>query len=262
MGARFAFKHEGNSLVLVRPVRDFGMVSTYTLDGTRVTSRIPGRLCEGEPQTHETVAWEGDALVLTVIGQTPPGATEMRAGGTKRIFRFESPDRLVVEATMMQSGQPRQVGFVYRRSNDPLPPPRPALPVAGVPATIGQLAWLGTTWVGTTGQVTTEERWTPAASGGMLAVARTLRGTVMASFEFLCIAEREGTLVYIAMPDARMPPTFFALTQLSATSAQFENPGHDYPKIIRYALTPDGSLETTISGAGGARPQSVVLKKQ
>jgi hypothetical protein len=32
--------------------------------------------------------------------------------------------------------------------------------------------------------------------------------------------------------------------------------------MIRYTRLPDGSLETTIAGEGGQRPQSVVLKKQ
>ena len=58
-----------------------------------------------------------------------------------------------------------------------------------------------------------------------------------------------------------MPATTFVLTALTPTSATFENPGHDFPKMIRYAQTADGGLETTIAGADGARAQTVALKK-
>ena len=52
------------------------------------------------------------------------------------------------------------------------------------------------------------------------------------------------------------------LTSLTAESVTFENPAHDYPKMIRYTRMPDGSLQTTISAGGDVRAQSVVLKKQ
>lgn len=95
-----------------------------------------------------------------------------------------------------------------------------------------------------------------------MATARTMRGSSVTSFEFLCIAERDGSLAYIALPDGRTTPTVFMLTQLTATSATFENPAHDFPKLIRYTHTADGGLETMTAGAGGARAQTVVLKKQ
>ena len=84
----------------------------------------------------------------------------------------------------------------------------------------------------------------------------------MLAFEFLCIAERDGSLVYTAMPNGRTPPTHFMLTSISGDAATFENPSHDYPKMIRYTKKPDGSLETTIAGEGGQRAQSVLLKRQ
>jgi hypothetical protein len=52
------------------------------------------------------------------------------------------------------------------------------------------------------------------------------------------------------------------LTTLDETSATFENPSHDFPKKIRYALRPDGALEATISGAANQKPVSFVFKKQ
>lgn len=130
-------------------------------------------------------------------------------------------------------------------------------------AHIGQVEWIGTTWVGTNARnVTVEERWTPPASGAMLGMGRTLRDGQMRSFEFLCIVEREGSLAYVAMPNARTPATVFMMTSITADSVTFENPSHDYPRLIRYARLPDGSLQTTISAGGEERAQSVVLRKQ
>jgi uncharacterized protein DUF6265 len=130
------------------------------------------------------------------------------------------------------------------------------------PATIDRLSWLPGTWIGGGGPVAVEERWTPAGGGAMLAVSRTVRGGRMVAFEFLCITERQGSLVYTAMPNGRSPATDFLLTAIDATSATFENPAHDFPKTIRYALKGDGTLDATISGASGERAQTFSFKKQ
>jgi Domain of unknown function (DUF6265) len=126
-------------------------------------------------------------------------------------------------------------------------------------ATVAQLAWLAGTWNGGAGPVSIEERWTPPAAGAMLAVSRTLKGDRMVAFEFLRIVERDGSLVYIAQPGGR-PPTEFTLTAISADSATFENPMHDFPKMIRYSKRADGSLEARVSD-GGQKGETFLFKK-
>jgi hypothetical protein len=183
----------------------------------------------------------------------------------KRLLRLDTPDTLIVEGTTSVAGQPRQVGTVYRRSTEALPPLAATLPATRASASIADVAWVGGTWLsepGTATAPTTEERWTPPAGGAMLAISRTTRGTSMTAFEFLCIVERDGSLVYRAMPNGRAPATEFVLTQLTADSATFENPSHDYPKVIKYSQRGDASLETMISGAANQRTVTVVLKKQ
>jgi Domain of unknown function (DUF6265) len=128
-------------------------------------------------------------------------------------------------------------------------------------ATIADLGWLAGDWAGTQGRATIEERWTPAAGGAMLAVSRTIKDDRLAAFEYLRIVERDGGLVYIAQPNGR-PPTEFVLTAMTADSATFENPAHDFPKMIRYTRRPDGSLEARVSGAGGERPQTFIFTRQ
>jgi hypothetical protein len=132
---------------------------------------------------------------------------------------------------------------------------------AAARGTLPQLAWLAGDWVGTMGRASIEERWTPAAGGAMLAVARTVKDDRLAAFEYLRIVERDGSLVYIAQPNGR-PPTEFTLTHITADSVTFENPSHDFPKMVRYTRRPDGSLEARVSGAGGERPQTFVFARQ
>ncbi|HEX6323465.1 MAG TPA: DUF6265 family protein [Vicinamibacterales bacterium] len=264
-GARFSIDVAGGSLTLTRMSRDGAFPVTMPVGGAPVRVRTPGRTCEGDAARIETVAMEGDALAYTLVGTVAPGATEPRIINVKYLMRAESPGTISVQGTMVRQGEAQAVGTVYRRSTEKMPAPAaPApLPVKGVPATIAQAAWIGATWIGAgANNLTVEERWTPPASGAMIGVGRSLRGPQMADLEFLCIVEREGTLVYAAMPWARSPATPFVLTSVTADSVTFENPSHDYPKLIRYARLPDGSLQTTISAGGDLRAQTVVLKKR
>jgi len=126
--------------------------------------------------------------------------------------------------------------------------------------TIAQLGWLAGTWTGGDGPTRFEERWTPPAGGAMLAVSRTLKGDRMVTFEFLRIVERNGALIYIAQPNGR-PPTEFTMTAITADSVTFENPMHDFPKMIRYTKHADGSLEAQVSD-GGAKRETFLFKQR
>jgi len=140
---------------------------------------------------------------------------------------------------------------------------QPQAPQRAAPAraTLGQLTWLAGDWAGTMGRSSIEERWTPAGGGAMLAVSRTIAGERLVAFEFLRIVERDGGLVYIAQPNGR-PPTEFVLTAIDGNTATFENPAHDFPKMIRYTRREDGSLEARVSGANGERAQSFLFTRQ
>jgi hypothetical protein len=128
-------------------------------------------------------------------------------------------------------------------------------------ATIGDVAWLAGTWISVDGARTVEEHWTPPAGGAMLAVSRTIAGGRLSEFEFLRIVERDGRLIYLAQPNGR-PPTEFAMTRVDSTSVTFENPKHDFPKVIRYTARADGTLVASIAGTGGARERSWVFARQ
>ena len=260
LGERFAIRHSGETFTMVRPVRGTTVLTSFTLDGKEARVRVPGGLCLGEAQTLEAATRDADAIVLAINGTVPAGGGPVQKREIRRTLRLADKDTLLVETRMMVGGEPRPVATLYKRSSESIPDPPAA--AAQTPAMVGQLAWLAGTWSGTEKTTTVEERWTPASGGAMLAVARTMTNNVMGSFEFLCIVERGGTLVYQAMPGGRSPATDFTLTSATADSVTFENPAHDYPKAVRYAKLADGSLQTTISAEGGQRARSFVLKKQ
>jgi hypothetical protein len=159
------------------------------------------------------------------------------------------------------AGQRQLVRKVHMRSTETQTTASQTTPIKRAVADIARVAWISGTWIGSSGSTTVEEQWTSVAGGSLLGIGRTLRNNAMTSFEFLRISERDGTLVYTALPNGRTP-TDFTLTAISADGATFENHAHDYPQVIRYARRADGSLETTISGAKNERAHSVVLKRQ
>jgi hypothetical protein len=261
-GARFWITHQPNSVVVVRPVRDTASVATHVPDGSESRTRVPGGTCLGDSTVTTSVTVAGSELVHTLVSQITPGASAPTARGLKHTFRLLGPDTLLVETTTASpQGQVSKVATIYKKGSEPQPPTVTA-PVKVASASLAQMSWLSGTWAGTTATVSTEERWTPATGGAMHGVSRTMRGPSLTAFEFLCIAEQHGGLVYTAMPNARTPATDFFLTAIDAASATFENPLHDFPKMIRYVLKPDGSLDAVISGGGGQRSTTFTFKKQ
>jgi hypothetical protein len=268
-GDRFALRPEGKNMALVRPVRGRATALTvvFPTDGTETTVLSPSRPCMGQSGQLISMAWEGDVLRYSIVGTVAPGATTPTRPATPFGYRFRSmsADTLVIETSMRDAatGQPKAVGTIYQRSTEALPEDPPSAPKAPpvAPARIADVAWIAGDWINATATGSIEERWSTGAGGGMIATSRTLRGDVMTEFEFLCISEREGTLVYTAMPNAGAA-TDFTLTKFDADSATFENPAHNFPKMIRYAKRPDGGMDASISGGGTSKPIVFSFKRK
>lgn len=261
-GAEITIWHDGNTFTVTRVFTGGGATVTHALDGTETRSRTPGRLCEGDSQSVWTAAWHDSAVVTTLVGAVPPGATTPTKMDVRAAFRAATADTMTIELTFRTAGstEPRIVSATYKKSGPPAG--RPPAPVSATPATLAQIDWLAGTWIGTSGTSAFEERWTPPGGGSMLAVARSLRNGVMNAFEFLCIVQRNGGLVYTAMPNGRQPATDFTLTKIDQNSVTFENPAHDFPKMVRYTLGADGTLEAVVSGTGKQKPQVFRFRKQ
>jgi hypothetical protein len=261
-GPEFVIRQNAGTFSITRALGDAMMTTTHPLDGSEVRLRQPGRLCEADAESVFTAGWEGEAVRVSLVGSAPPGGGAVVKREFLWRFTMPAPDTLLLEASVpiTSRGTGRWVSTTYKRKG---PPPAPTPPAAKpTPATIGQIGWLAGVWTGTLGPNDIEERWTPPAGGSMLAISRTIRAGVMNAFEFLCIVEREGGLVYVAMPNGRQPATDFVLTKIEGESLTFENPAHDFPKMIRYTRRPDGSLEAVISGDAKRKPISYVFKKQ
>jgi hypothetical protein len=262
-GPTFGLRVNATHGVVQRAMRGETAELSLPLDGTPATFRFSARPCEGDQQYIETLSWENGGLALKRTGVVAAGGGPVRPVTAGLTFRPGPDETLVVEGRMAQrGGEPIPVATVYRRSPTPMPDPpaRPTIKMAE--ATIAALAWLPGTWSGLNGQVTVEERWTPVASGSMQGMGRTLRGEAQVAFEFFCVAERDGSLVYTAWPNARTTPTSFYLTSATADVATFENPEHNFPQVVKYTRLPDGSLQTTIRATDGSRATSFTMTKQ
>jgi len=261
-GPTINIQHTGHTVTISRIINGVTAHVTHPLDGSESRSRTPGRLCHGDSQFVWTAAWQGDAILTTLVGSHAPGAAAMTKMDVKAAFRLQSPDTLAVEMTYRTAGspEPRTRTTLYKKTGPATPPPSAA--ATPLQAGIDKAAWLAGTWVGTTGTSTSEERWTPSAGGSMLAISRTMRNGNLNAFEFLCIVERNGGLVYQAMPNGRQPATDFTLAEIGTTSLTLENPAHDFPKKIRYALDAEGTLQAVVIGSSGEKPLVFTFRRQ
>jgi hypothetical protein len=137
-------------------------------------------------------------------------------------------------------------------------------PAATAEIGIGALAWLEGTWNCISGpNELVEERWSSLRGGMMLGSGRTLRRGEEAeravAFEFLRIEIRSGEVVYIAQPGGRAPGTEFVLRSASDTAWSFENPAHDFPRLIHYERLDDARMRVQLSGEEQGTPTELSL---
>jgi hypothetical protein len=125
-------------------------------------------------------------------------------------------------------------------------------PIAALPASIADLAWLSGCWASADQAAGSGEQWMSPAGGTMLGVSRTISDGKTVAFEFIRIVQTDdGGLVFIASPSGQNT-TGFALVSVNEKEVIFENPDHDYPQRIIYRLLTDdqllGRVEGTING--------------
>jgi hypothetical protein len=219
-------------------------LSPCPLDGREHRESVPGHGSEPPADIVTRGAWCEDGLLVTIRRSTAQEDGQVRSITIEKRLSLDASGRLLVRTS--PGGQEAARVSVYRRQ------PRAAgTRTPGPMAKIAQLEWLAGPWRMQRGETAVEEWWSPPAGGAMLAISRTVRGDRLLEFEYLRIVEREGSLVYIAQPNGR-PPTEFALTAIGPDSARFENPAHDFPRVIEYVRQDEGVLEATVSD-GAAR---------
>jgi len=240
-GTRFVAKLEDDVLELAQE-RPGGVIERVliALDGSASVQDVGGK-------TRTSSGRFQDGVLYSEVCIEPSDPGQKWAPIVSQYTYTRTAEGLSVHMQMVEPSQVENQSL-YRRPQDV---PR----VAQASAKLEQLAWLSGAWTGTMGNASLEERWSPIAGGAMLAVSRTISGQRMVAFEYLRIVERDGGLVYVAQPNG-VPPTEFVLTQSEEGRARFENPLHDFPQRIEYALHGEAGLRATISDLSGGRART------
>lgn len=116
---------------------------------------------------------------------------------------------------------------------------------------LAKLEWLKGRWTRTNtkqGQ-TAFEIWQKTASGEFTGKGISMRGADTSFVEKLSIMAKDGEIYYIADVPENRHPVYFKFIELTDTSFVCENPAHDFPKRISYALV-GSQLTAVISGDG------------
>jgi hypothetical protein len=114
---------------------------------------------------------------------------------------------------------------------------------------VAQLSWLAGSWSDDHDAEVVSEHWTAPLEGVLYGFGFTYGPDRPIGHEVMRISARDGALRFTAWPEGQAR-TEFTLSDLGESSATFENPGHDFPKRVRYAR--DGAVLTaSISGDPG-----------
>lgn len=114
------------------------------------------------------------------------------------------------------------------------------------------LSWLGGEWTRTTSRGTAVERWTRVSDGTMEGVGEVTVGGSTRVTEHLRLLHFGRDVFYLAKPAENPLPTAFRLTELTDSTAVFENRSHDFPQRIRYRRIGPDTLSARIEGPRGA----------
>ena len=125
--------------------------------------------------------------------------------------------------------------------------------------TMKNVAWFVGQWRSpASDKMLSEEHWSEPAGGAMIGMFRLVNGEKPVVYEFLLIEESaDGVYMRLrhfktAMAEVEKEPIRLKLIRASASEAVFENPDHEKPKRITYALAkPDQvvvSVETMRDG--------------
>jgi len=93
------------------------------------------------------------------------------------------------------------------------------------------------------------EIWSKVSDTEMAGLGINLKGTDTSFVEKMKIIVKDNVIYFVADVPENNTEVFFKLTSQYDTSMTFENPEHDFPKKISYAMAGE-KLKATISGDG------------
>ncbi|MEL1265999.1 DUF6265 family protein [Pseudoxanthomonas putridarboris] len=112
-------------------------------------------------------------------------------------------------------------------------------------AQAGELDWLAGHWCGMRGKTFNEETWMASRGGLLVGMHRDTRDGKATGFEFMRIARQDGQWVFLAQPDGGAAVAFPA-TSVTADSAEFSNPRHDFPRRVIYRRVDADTLHARV----------------
>ena len=115
---------------------------------------------------------------------------------------------------------------------------------------VEDLSWLAGCWRTSAEGSIVEECWLKPSGGMLLGVGRTVDDDGGTFFEFMRIADSDSGPVFWASPLGREAVPFRA-AETGPASVTFENPEHDFPQRVEYALDEAGRLHAKASGLDG-----------
>lgn len=124
-----------------------------------------------------------------------------------------------------------------------------------------KLDWILSTWQRTNVRpgTTAFESWTKESDSVYSGMGWTMKGTDTTFVEKLRIEIKEDKVYYVADVSHNATPTYFLMTEITASGFKSENPDHDFPKQINYALKDD--VITAIISDGGDKKVGFVFKR-
>ena len=117
---------------------------------------------------------------------------------------------------------------------------------------VNEFGWLAGTWK-VTGKASYEVWKIGKDRKTLEGISFNLKGADSVVTEKAKIINENGSFYY-NVEAGDQPEVSFKIVRYTAKAFTAENPQHDFPKIIRYTLKPDGSMNAEIEGDGKVIP--------
>jgi hypothetical protein len=125
-----------------------------------------------------------------------------------------------------------------------------------------KISWLTGCWEMSESDFTVTELWMAPSGGIMIGLSQTVSDDKTSGYEFLRIEEKDGKLVYTAIPSGQTETSFYQV-QLNDTMVVFENMEHDFPQRIIYTLLNKDSFNARVEATenGGLKGFDLPMKR-
>ena len=138
-----------------------------------------------------------------------------------------------------------------------------AVPLSAQDGSLNSAAWMAGCWEAASGNRVTLEMWMPPTADVMIGGSRTSVGGIVREFEHLRLRERDGALIYTAIPSGQRETDFMSVA-VTDTLLVFENLQHDFPQRIAYHRRDADSIVARVEGQaadGTTRGFSIPMRR-